>query len=76
MSDFNVLDQNSEGIEISNALTLIDPAKFLEGNSVDHEDLFIYATLKARVKNKSFVTQNEEEEISMNRKDIRNIHMK
>ena len=65
MSNLNVSDQNSEGIEISKALTLIDPSKFLEGNSVDHEDLFIYATLKARVKNKSFVTQTEEEEISI-----------
>jgi N-acetyl-anhydromuramyl-L-alanine amidase AmpD len=52
-------------VEVINNLTLIDPAYFLDGNTVSQEDLFIFAELKARVKNKSFIFEEDDEEITI-----------
>ena len=42
-------------------MVLLDPAGAIPNNSVNQEDLIIYATLKARVKNKSLVTGKPDE---------------
>ena len=48
-------------------MILLDPAGAIPNNSVDQEDLIIYATLTARVRNKSLVEQKPDEEfVSIN----------
>jgi len=61
----NITNSTNEYVTSSNNLTLIDPAGTIKNNSVNQEDLFIYATLKARIKNKAFVTSQDDEEISI-----------
>lgn len=45
-------------------ITLLDPSGAIPNNSVDQEDLIIYATLVARVRNKSLVEQKEPETLT------------
>ncbi len=45
-------------------ITLLDPSGAIPNNSVDQEDLVIYATLVARVRNKSLVEQKEPETLT------------
>ena len=45
-------------------MLLLDPAGAIPMDSVEQEDLLIYATLTARVRNKSLVIDNEEESLT------------
>lgn len=45
-------------------LLLLDPSGAINNNSVSQEDLVIYATLKAKVRNKSLVIDNQVENIT------------
>ena len=45
-------------------MLLLDPSGAIPMDSVDQEDLLIYATLTARVRNKSLVIDNEEESLT------------
>ena len=45
-------------------ITLLDPSGAIPNNSVNQEDLVIYATLVARVRNKSLVEQREPETLT------------
>ena len=46
--------------EIGNNVALLDPAGYIKNSTVNHEDLFTYVSLIARVKPKSLITKKDD----------------